>query len=123
MSEKISIKEELILEHLRDPQELCERIWFYEIVEGNDEIRQAVLEIGNPTLAYTYALKLDRGPTNDMREIACRDPHVAYLYAKYIDGGFSEETYAGVYEDSFYRERYEEWLRRPNRYNDLVDNQ
>ena len=48
----------------------------------------------SPKEAYRYAEK--HGPSDKTRKIACKDPEIAYLYARKIDKGLHENTREAV---------------------------
>jgi hypothetical protein len=79
----------------------------------NDETRSAACK--EPWDAFDYACYVDGKPTGETRIAACKDPYCACCYAYYVDRKPMKETRAAV-EKSLYRENYQKWEK------DIVNN-
>ena len=75
----------------------------------SDETRQAIVDLGDPRLAFYYSDEVDRYPRKDLREVACKSPRYAYHYAKYVDYNPRKETREAVSGDDYYSREYKYW--------------
>ena len=82
--EKLNTKEEVILKYLESRDELLDYI-SYNRLKNSKEVRDAVLELGDPEAAYAWARFIDHAPLKDTRAVACKSPEMAYAYAYNVD--------------------------------------
>lgn len=103
-------KEDLILLFLDDPQKVYRRFMKGDIKPTN-ELLKAVLDLGDPELAYSYAAYVDLKPRDSTRKQACKEPIYAYLYARKVDECYHEDTHNAVQKSSWYKRRYADLIR------------
>ncbi len=100
---------EFVNEKIRDSMiERMTHAYQCALEDGPDEATRQIA-CKSPYFAYLYAFYVDKGPKDETREAACQEPYYAYLYAKHIDKGFHIKTYIAVM-GSEYEKEYEEFL-------------
>lgn len=136
--EKISTKEEVILHYLQDKYNLVMAIRT-RAISPSIEVRDAILDLGDPHIVTAYAIHMDACPLPDTRLIACKSaehayiysqeldnrvprvdtreaasksPQYAYFYAAYIDQIPTTITREGAYKHEEWKEWYQSWERR-----------
>ena len=97
----------MVLEYLKDPKDFGELLWYNpEIVEASDEILEVIIELGDPVLAYNYALRIENKPRDSTRRISCKKPVTAYLYARYVDKCKRGDTEKAASVSRYYAHEY-----------------
>ena len=74
---------------------------------SSDKTREIVCK--SPHYAYLYAENVDKKPKNDTRNAVCKNPFYAYMYAKDVDKGFHEDTWEATKNTEF-EEKYNKFL-------------
>ena len=69
----------------------------------SDETREIACK--KPRYAFLYARDVDKCPREDTRNAACKESKWAYWYVKEVDGSFHEETWLVIYGTE-YEEEY-----------------
>ena len=77
-----------------------------------DETREAACK--DPWPAYKYALFVDKKPTKETREAACKDSCDAYRYALEVDKKPTDETREAACKDSYWEKQYQKFEREYN---------
>ena len=73
MGKKIKTREEVILLYLEDRAKVLHSIMNGKLC-ANDETRQAVIDLGDPRIAFEYAYYVATEPSDDLREVCCGAP-------------------------------------------------
>ena len=146
MGEKISTKEEIILMYLADGDELIREMYKGNI-EKNNETRQAIIDLGDPSIArcymeyvlkrpepclkeivcqnpyeaYLYAVYTQREPCDETRNAAAKEPESAYRYARVVDHKHHEVTWLAVQRDDYWKKAYIQTVTNWVRAQDLGD--
>ena len=68
-------------------------------IPKSDETRKTICDFGDPIVAYSYALHIDKGPHLDTRLLASKNSFYAYFYAVNIDECPHEVTRKGVIDN------------------------
>ena len=111
--ETITTSEDLILEYLKDLQEVRHCMFYSPYKFTNrKKIRKTMLELEDPELAYCWALKIEHVASNDTRKIACKDPLIAYMYARYVDKLPRPYTLRAAAKDSYIFSVYMKFVKR-----------
>ncbi len=66
-----------------------------------------VVACKNPHYAYYYARYIDKKSRNDTRIAACKNPESAYYYARDVDKSFYQDTYEATlntYCEKYYKQ-------------------
>ena len=106
---KISTKEEVNLAYIQGKFNLLFKI-SHRKVEQNDETRQAVVDLGDPQIAYYYALCIDKRPTYATREVCLEDPDWTYYYALHVDKGPRPSTKKAVRKSKYRKNLYKHFV-------------
>ena len=110
----IRTKEELNLRYLEDPEKLYEDLRKRRVAR-NEEITQAVIDLGDPFLAFSYSYEVFLRSDPELRAVACQDPWQAYCYARYIDRRPRDDTREAAgrsYHGYFSYDNWEYWWRK-----------
>ena len=69
--------------------------------EASDEQKNLIRELWckDPYYAYIYALDVDKAPRDDTRESCLKDPYYAYRYARDVDKAPRDDTREACLED------------------------
>lgn len=67
---------------------------------GSDKLREICCK--EPEYAYMYAKNVDKVPREDTRSAAIIFPYLAYWYALNVDRGYTMETRRACYESTMY---------------------
>ena len=99
MNDVIRTKEDVNLLYLKSRTELLNTIYSFNI-EWNQEVRQAMLDLGDPRVAYKCAFRFQRYCI-DFKKIACKEPWAAFCYALDIDEEPMQDTWNAVKGSDF----------------------
>ena len=81
---RIQSPEEAIIVWLRNSINLVITIADGDI-DRTPEMRQTIIDLGDPECAYYYSRYIDRYPRRDLRQVACKDPSTALWYSLNVD--------------------------------------
>lgn len=130
----ISTKEDFIITLLAQGAEEFVNNFIDGNISNNEEIKEAVIDLENPQIAFWYAWKFKSpsdeikkicckysvsaflyarnvvgAPCNETRTAACQNPIIADMYAKGVDRKPTEETRQAASECSGTKKEYEKW--------------
>ena len=80
---KLTSREEINLFYIQNPKDFWVKARAAGI-EVNDDTRQTFCDMG-PEMAYKYAREIEESSHDLTREVASRDPSLAWQYAWFID--------------------------------------
>ena len=132
----ISTKEEFITTLLAQGVQKFSIYFINRDIENNEEIRETIIELENPQIAFwyawifkvisddikkicckhhvaamLYARDVAGVPCKETRTAACQHPTLAVMYAKGVDRCPTEETRKAASKVLETREEYEKWAK------------
>ena len=112
--ETITSREDFILEFLKDSKLLYHKIWTGLIIIDFENALETIVELCDPYVVYAFAYTYGK-QSDEARTAACKNPKIAYYYARFIDKKPSEETAEATLKDPDMGPLYESFVERYNR--------